>query len=151
MVLLRLKRERRRKKHSPVNIGTKPRSLTLPHLIPSVTLILRSTETPSNCPLLHTRGHLNGGGAGVGAIVGLSRRSVGLLMNDTRLTHDQAERSRVDLVVAKEKQETETRLGQNVENAIKDGLRVRVYHISTFRQAPYDSQRVRTENITCRG
>lgn len=70
-----------------------------------------------------------------------SSRVVALLPVDdgsTRLAHGQAQVGGVDLVVAKEEQEAKARLGEDVEDAVEDGLRVRVDDVAALGQAPGD-------------
>lgn len=56
-----------------------------------------------------------------------------LLAEGTGLAHDQAELSRVDLVVAQQQKDSETGLSEDVQDAVEDGLGVWVDNVAALR------------------
>lgn len=79
--------------------------------------------------------HLDSGGAVVGTVVRLSG-VVALLRDGSRLTEVEANLGGVDLVVSEEQEEAESRLGEDIEDTVEDGLRVGVDDVATLRQTP---------------
>lgn len=63
---------------------------------------------------------------------------VALLRDSSRLTEVEANLGGVDLVVSEEQEETESRLGEDIEDTVEYGLRVRVNDVATLRQTPGD-------------